>query len=133
VASSPVQLLILHFGPAAGLDGGLVPALRRVDLGTSLNVLDALFVRKNPETRRLATESALSGEATGGAGSVLREVVAGLAPGDAVAVLLVEHVWTRRLDDEVARLGGATMVSRFVDGATLADVTEDMRDAARHV
>ena len=160
IAPSSVQLLVFRFGPGSTFEGGLISALERLELGESIDVLDGLFVRRDretgdatvfdlagervsgstlvrlidfrldPEARRRATESALGDDVHGVAGSELRGIVAALAPGDAVVALLVDHVWTRTLDDAVERLGGATVVNRFVDAATIADVAADVRRAA---
>jgi hypothetical protein len=152
---SPVQLLVYRFGPDAAFDGWLVGALERLEAGGSVRVLDALFVRTDGETgepavldasgegigsmlvslidfrldpdeRRHMTERALGADATGVA---LDEVVSALEPGGAVAAVLVEHVWARTLDDAVARSGGTTLVSKFVDATALADVSADVRAA----
>ena len=42
-----------------------------------------------------------------------------------MAVLLVDHVWARALEDAVARTGGTPVTSEFVDVAGLAELSLD--------
>ena len=143
-------LLLYRFGPDAEFEGRLVGALERIESGGALRVLDALFVRSHAETgeldavavhgdgagrivaplldfrldpakRRRTTERALAGDR----GGVLRSLGAELQPGEAMAVLLVDHVWARALEDAVARTGGTPVTSEFVDVTGLAELSLD--------
>jgi hypothetical protein len=135
------QLLLYRFASAAQYEGQLVGALERIESGGALVVVEALFVRRDAETgeldavdvrggragglvaalldfrldegqRRHATERALSGDRA----AAVRELGSQLQPGEAMAVVLVEHVWERALEDAVARTGGVRVASEFVDG-----------------
>ena len=47
----PVQLLVYSFGPDASFEGAAVGALERIEVGGSMRILEALFVRRDA-TRR---------------------------------------------------------------------------------
>ena len=140
----PAQLLLYRFGPDSAFEGLLVGALERLEAGGTLRVLDALFVHQEADTgeivaidlrgrgiggfvapllrfrmeateRRKATERALGSEA----GDALRELAGSLQPGEAIAAVLVEHVWARAIDDAVARSGGSELANEFVDAIAL--------------
>ena len=119
-----------------------------MESGAALRVLEALFVRNDPETGELtavdlrghgagsmvcrlstsasirasaerATERALAAE---GLGDTLRQLGAGLAPGAAFAAVLVEHTWARALEDAVSQSGGTPLASEFVDATSLGEL-----------
>jgi hypothetical protein len=141
------QLLIYRFAGGGQFEGQLLGALERLEAGGSLRVLDTLFVGKDAVTgelaaielrrvgaggivaplvsfrldegeRRRATERALAGDSAGLIGSLAGT----LAPGEAVAAVLVAHVWADVLDDAVARMGGAPQASELVSAVTLAEL-----------
>jgi hypothetical protein len=137
------QLLAFGFGAGAVFEGQLVGAIERLESGGALRVLDALFVaadettgelvainlegstggltaklldfRLDPASRRTVVERSLEGD-----------LGKSLEPGSAVAVLLVEHVWARAMEDAVARVGGRALASEFVDAAKLSDLAPDL-------
>jgi hypothetical protein len=140
------QLLLYRFGPDAEFEGRLVGALERIESGGGLRVLDAIFIRSDGETgeldaiavhgggagrmvaplldfrldagrRRRSTELALSGDRA----EAVQTLAAGLAKGEAIAAVLVEHVWAIALEDAVARTGGTPVASEFVDATALAE------------
>jgi hypothetical protein len=146
------QLLLYRFGPDAEFEGRLIGALERIESGGALRILDALFVRIDAETgeleaiaahgdgagrivaplldfrldparRHRATEHALGGDR----GTMLRSLAAELQQGEAMAVLLVDHVWARALEDAVARTGGTPVASEFVDVTGLAELSAPAR------
>ena len=57
-------------------------------------------------------------------------MAAALAPGAAIAAVLVEHTWAQVLDDAVSRAGGTAVAGGFVDADTLADAVELLVAAA---
>jgi hypothetical protein len=61
----------------------------------------------------------------------VRELAQSLAPGAAVAAVLVEHVWASAVDDAARRSGGAGMTNALVDARSLADATPSLLEAAR--
>jgi hypothetical protein len=144
------QLLLYRFGREAEFEGRLVGALERIESGGALRILEALFVRSNAETgeldavavrgdgtgrivaplldfrldaakRRRTTERAFEGDRA----AALRTLAAGLEQGEAMAVLLVDHVWARALEDAVARTGGTPVTSEFVDVTGLAELSAE--------
>jgi hypothetical protein len=143
MALPSTQLLAFGFGPGASFEGQLVGALERLESGGALRVLDALFVAADEATGELVAIN-LEGK-TGGLTAKLLDfrldpaarrrtaersleddLGKSLEPGSALAVVLVEHVWARGLDDAVARLGGSTLASEFVDAATLSELAPDV-------
>jgi hypothetical protein len=155
-----VQLLLYGFGPGADFEGRLVGALERLESGGSLKILDALFVQRqtdtgeldvvnvqgdgaggmaapliefrlDPAARRRATGKALSGRPGGIPADLVRELGATLDSGAAVAVVLIDHVWQRTLEDAVARSGGARRASELVDATRLAELAPELLAASR--
>lgn len=144
------QLLVYRFGAGVQLQGHLVGALERIKSGGALRIRDALFVQSDAETgeleavavrgdgagglvapligfrldpaeRRRVTRRALSGAGA----TAVRRLGAELRDGEAIAVVLVEHVWARALEDAVARTGGVPVVSEFVDAKALAELSAE--------
>ncbi len=148
------QLLAFGFGPGAAFEGQLVGALERLESGGALRVLDVLFVaadeatgelvainlqggtggltaklldfRLDPAARRRTAERALKDDASGSMAQLLRDLGKSLEPGSALAVLLVEHVWARGMEDAVSRVGGRALASEFVDAAKLSELAADL-------
>jgi hypothetical protein len=157
MTDAPVQLLLYSFGADARFEGRLVGALERMESGGALRIIEALFVRNDRETGELAaidlrsrgagsmvlplvgfrldpaergraTERALDAEGLGG---MLAELGTELAPGAAMAAVLVEHTWARALEDAVSHSGGTPLADEFVDAASLADLTQKLLAAGR--
>jgi hypothetical protein len=155
----PSQLLLYGFGPEADFEGRLVGALERIESGGALRIREVLFVRSDaatgelgavglqgdgagglvapllrfrlePEARREATRRAFESEAGSVPADALRELGGALAPGAALAAVLVEHVWSQAVDDAVARTGGVAMGGRFVAASALSDVAAELIEAA---
>jgi hypothetical protein len=150
-------LLVYRFGPGAEFEGRLLGALERLESGGALRVLETLFVGRDAATgevsavalnrkraggivvpmvsfrldlaeRRRMTERALDrGDASA---TLIRELAAGLEPGEAVAAILIAHLWVDALDDAVARIGGRAGTTAFVEPATLAELTPELLAAA---
>jgi hypothetical protein len=154
------QLLVYAFAPGATFEGGLVGALERLESGGALRILGAVFVQRDadsdeiaaidlrgrgagsavgpalgfrldPAERRKATKRALSDDSGGLPGATVRELADSLAPGAAVAAVLVEHVWAGALAEAAARSGGAPVINALVDAQSLADATPALLAAAR--
>jgi len=153
------QLLLYGFGPDASFEGQLVGALQRIEAGGTVRVIDGLFIRRDPETaelsairvgadaaradttallgfrldpaeRRRATERTLGGGADAIPPETARELAMALAPGAALAAILVEHAWADALEDAVARTGGTQLQSSFVEATRLADLAGELLAAA---
>ncbi len=153
------QLLVYEFGPDAKFEGQLGGALERFEGRGPLRILEVMFIQRDAETgelvvidlrgagaggliapildfrldpaaRRRATERALRAGTPGIPGDTLRELGSTLAPGAAMAALLIEHAWAEALEDAVARTGGAPLVSEFVEARTLAELAPELLSAA---
>jgi hypothetical protein len=154
-----VQLLAYRFDPGAAFEGQLLGALERIESGGSLRIREVLFVARDPETGELlavaghgkqqgslvapllgfrldpaergrATERALRAYDRGADPNPLRVLAETLAPGGAVAAVLVEHVWANAIEDAVERTGGAPLLSAFVAGTELAELSPELAAAA---
>jgi hypothetical protein len=137
------QLLAFGFSPGAAFEGQLVGAIQRLESGGALRVLDALFVAADEATGELVAIN-LQGNTGGLTAKLLdfrldpaarrsaversleHDLGKTLEPGSALAVLLVEHVWARALEDAVARVGGRALASEFVDAAKLSELGPDL-------
>ena len=134
------QLLAFRFPPGSRFEGQLVGALERIESGGTMRIIDALFVGRDPDSagvvavsmsnagaagmigsllsfrlddhaRQAATAHALEGPA----GAVVESLADTLAPGEAVASVLVEHTWALTLSETVDRLGGTHLLSESGD------------------
>ena len=153
-----VQLLAFRFDPGAEFEGRLVGALERIESGGTLRVRDVLFVgrdpagelfavtargrgqgalvrallgfRLDPAERGRATERALRDYERGADPNLVQRIGETLPPGAAFAAMLVEHVWANAVDDAVARTGGTALMSAFVAGTELAQLSSELAAAA---
>jgi len=154
-----VQLLAFRFGAGAHFEGQLVGALERAESGGALRIRDVLFVGRDPDTgdlvaidapgrgqgsvvttllafrldpaaRRRSTERALRAYDREGAPNLLRQLGEPLQAGEAIAVVLIEHVWAHAVDDAVARSGGAALLSALVDRVEIAELRSELAAAA---
>ena len=158
-ALPPAQLLVFEFAPDAKFEGHLGGALERFESAGAFRILEAMFIQRDAETgellvielrgsgagglispildfrldpaaRRRATERALSASSSGIPADTLRELGSALAPGGAMAALLVKHEWAEALMDAVARSSGAPLLTDFVEAMTLAELSDELRAAA---
>ena len=156
MSAPPVQLLLYAFSADGRYEGRLAGALERMESGGALRILEALFVRRDPETGELtavdlhshgagsmvlplvgfrldpaergrATERALKDERLG---ETLLQLGAELAPGAAIAAVLVEHTWARALEDAVSQSGGRPLSRDFVDATSLGELAPQLLAAA---
>jgi hypothetical protein len=138
------QLLAFGFNAGAAFEGQILGALERLESGGALRVLDLLFVAAQADTGELVAIN-LEGKTGGLTAKLLDfrldpaarhgtaersledELGNRLEPGSALALVLVEHVWVRAMEDAVTRVGGRTLASDFVDAATLSELAPDLR------
>jgi exoribonuclease R len=141
------QLLVFGFDANAAFEGQLVGALERMESGGALRILDVLFVAADEATGELIAID-LQGSTGGltaklldfrldpagrrrkGTSELARDLGAALQPGTALAAVLVEHIWSRVLDDAVSRVGGRSLAIEFVDASTLSELGADLLRAA---
>jgi hypothetical protein len=148
------QLIFYRFAADAEFQGRLVGALERLESGGALRILDLLFVRRAPESgdieaidmhggsggalvaplldfrldegaRRRATERAVRAHA-----ELVHQLGDSLAPGGAVAAVLVDHVWSDALDDAAERTGGTLLANDFVEAGELRELRAELLAAA---
>jgi hypothetical protein len=153
-----VQLLAYRFDPGAAFEGQLVGALERVESGGSLRIREVLFVGREPESGELmavaargrqqgsivapmlgfrldagerarATKHALQAYDRGADPNPLRALAETLPAGGAIAAVLVEHVWAHAVDDAVARTNGTELLSAFVRGTELTELSGELAAA----
>ncbi len=148
--SPSAQLLVYRFGPSAEFAGRLVDALEKIEIGGALDILAALFVARDAETGKLAALSVQGDEMgslaapligfrldsrerdrvtertlAGPSGPAIQGLADRLAPGEAVASILVDHAWARTLERGVSATGGTLAVSAMVPQADLGQLTAD--------
>jgi hypothetical protein len=153
--SPPRQLLLYGFDADAKFEGRLVGALERMESGGALRILEAAFIsrdagsgelaaidlrsrgagslvapligfRLDPRERLRATERALDADDN----EMLSALGTVLAPGAAIAAVLVEHTWARAFEDAVSQSGGSLLSGGFVEADTLSDLTSVLVAAA---
>ncbi|MGO9753496.1 MAG: hypothetical protein ACLP8S_33415 [Solirubrobacteraceae bacterium] len=158
-APTPAQLLVYAFAPDARFEGQLGGALQRMETGGTLRVLEAIFIHREVETgelamidvrgdgagsliapvldfrldpaaRRRATRRALAAGTPGISADTVRRLGEPLAPGAAIAALLIEHTWAQVLADAVARTAGTPLIDEFVQARTLAELEPELLLAA---
>jgi len=149
-----VQLLLYRFDADARFEGRLVGALERMESGGTLRIVEALFVARDAESGELAAVNVRSRgagslvepligfrldarkrqhtteRALAAGGEALRELGDALAPGSAIAAVLVEHKWAATLEDAVAASGGTAHSHAFVEASTLAELAPQLLAAA---
>ena len=156
-AGEPVQLLVYRFAAGAAFRGQLAGALERMEAGGALRVLDALLVgvdaasgetfavalhggraggltaalldfRLGGDGRADATRRALAG--AGEQAALIEALARGLAPGEALAAVLIGHAWARELAGAVERTGGRELANALVSPATLVELRDEVLAAA---
>ncbi len=149
------QLFLFSFGPDARFEGQLGGALQRLESGGTLRILEALFIQRDadtgelvmidlrgdgagsliapvldfrldPRARQRATERALAAGGAGISPDTLRKLGEPLAPGAAVAALLVQHVWAEALASAVAQTSGEVLANEFVQADSLDELPPEL-------
>jgi hypothetical protein len=151
---APRQLLAFRFGSDSQFEGQLLGALQRIESGGALRILAVLFVARDADSGQLVAVSresqssagmigelisfrladAMQGQQTQAAlegpdGAVVQEIADALAPGAAVAAVLVEHTWAQVLGEAVARIGGEEVVSERARSTDSGEVWAPLRSA----
>jgi hypothetical protein len=141
------QLLVYGFDAGARFEGRLVGALERMESGDTVRIVETWFVARDADSSELSAVALRSR----GAGSLvapmldfrldpakrrrltaevdpaLLELGETLAPGEALAAVLVEHRWAGALEDAVAGSGGKPLTNALVEGESLADLELHLR------
>jgi uncharacterized membrane protein len=146
----PVQLISVGFDPGANFEGRIVDELAGLEKERTLRVLDLLFIARDTDSDEIVvvdhhgTESMgaivgallgleFEGEAAPDAGSEdehafgfskadIEAMGAGLEPGGAAGLMLIEHVWARGLRKAVRDAGGRLLGEGFLTPETIKSV-----------
>jgi uncharacterized membrane protein len=143
----PVQLISLGFEPGANFEGRIAGELAKLESDRTIRILDLLFVARDTDSDELvvlehqeesmgAIIGALLGVRLEGAEEQehsfgftqgeIEEMAAGLEPGGAAGLLLVEHVWARDLKRAVRDAGGRMLGESFLTPETVASVEPEL-------
>ena len=155
-----MQLLAFRFDASASYEGRLVGALERMESGGALRVTEVLFVNRDPDSgelvavsargrgqgslvasllgfrlepaeRKRATDKALRAFQEADGSNQLHELAKDLPAGGAIAAVLIEHRWAEALNAAVSEMGGADLVSDFVDATDFKALVPQLVAAAR--
>jgi hypothetical protein len=139
----PVQLLNIGFEPGANFEGRIAEELARLESERTIRVLDLLFIGRDTDSDEIVVlehqeESMgeivgallglqLDGAATdehsfGFSQAEIDQMGAGLDPGGAAGLMLIEHVWARDLKQAVRDAGGRMLSQDFLTPETVAAV-----------
>jgi uncharacterized membrane protein len=143
----PVQLVSLGFDPGSNFEGRIADELAKLESDRTIRILDLLFVARDTDSDELvvlehqeesmgAIVGALLGMRLEGAEEQehsfgftqgeIEEMAAGLEPGGAAGLLLVEHVWARDLKRAVRDAGGRMLGESFLTPETVASVEPEL-------
>ena len=143
----PVQLISLGFEPGANFEGRIAGELAKLESDRTIRILDLLFVARDTDSDELvvlehqeesmgAIVGALLGvrldgeqeqeHSFGFTQGEIEEMAAGLEPGGAAGLLLVEHVWARDLKRAVRDAGGRMLGESFLTPETVASVEPEL-------
>jgi hypothetical protein len=139
----PVQLLNIGFEPGANFEGRIADELARLQSERTIRVLDLLFIGRDTDSDEIvvlehqeesmgAIVGALLGleidgeaqeeHAFGFTQAEIEEMGAGLDPGGAAGLMLIEHVWARDLKRAVRDAGGRMLGQDFLTPEAVAAV-----------
>ena len=137
----PVQLLNIGFEPGANFEGRIADELARLESERTIRVLDLLFIGRDTDSNEIvvlehqeesmgAIVGALLGlqldgekeqeHSFGFSEAEIEEMGAGLDPGGAAGLMLIEHVWARDLKRAVRDAGGRMLSQDFLTPETVA-------------
>lgn len=128
--SAPVELLIVEFGDSE-FTGDIVAELSRLQEAGTINVIDALAVRKDAEGDiewfEAVDAGAELGELVGEPSGFLAEedveaIADDLEPGTAVGMLVFEHTWATGLTGAIQGKGGRIVEMTTVPPAALEEL-----------
>jgi hypothetical protein len=137
----PVQLLNIGFEPGANFEGRIADELARLESDRTIRVLDLLFIGRDTDSNEIvvlehqeesmgAIVGALLGlqldgeqeqeHSFGFSEGEIEQMGAGLEPGGAAGLMLIEHVWARDLKRAVRDAGGRMLSQDFLTPETVA-------------
>jgi uncharacterized membrane protein len=137
----PVQLVSLGFEPGANFEGRIADELAKLASERTIRILDLLFVGRDTDSDEIVVlehqEESMGGivgallgvrlegqedqeHSFGFSQAEIEEMGAGLEPGGAAGLLLVEHVWARDLKRAVRDAGGRMLGETYLTPETVA-------------
>ena len=148
----PVQLISIGFDRDANFEGKVIDELAKLESERTIRVLDLLFIARDPDSEETVALEHPDGEDLGGiVGALLglefdgeaaeappesrqdhhafgfsqediQEMAAGLGPGEAAGLLLIEHVWARDLRKVFRAAGGRIIGEGFLTPEAIRSV-----------
>jgi uncharacterized membrane protein len=152
----PVQLISVGFEREANFEGRIVDELAELEKERTIRILDLLFVARDTESDEIVVVEHQGTESMGGiVGALLgfefegdaghpvaapgaddhafgfsradiEQMGAGLEPGGSAGLLLIEHVWARKLRRAVRDAGGRLLGEGFLTPETIAAVEPEL-------
>ena len=142
-AIGPVQLISIGFDSGANFEGKIIDELAKLESERTVRVLDVLFIARDPDSEEtvtlehpnaadfgevvsellgLETDAATSSHSFGFTPDDIQQMAAGLGPGEAAGLLLIEHVWARDLKRAFRDAGGRMLGEGFLTPETISAV-----------
>jgi uncharacterized membrane protein len=148
----PVQLISIGFDRDANFEGKVIDELAKLESERTIRVLDVLFIARDPDSEEAVVLEHPDGADLGGiVGALLgvefegepaeappevkqdhhafgfsqddiHQMAAGLGPGEAAGLLLIEHVWARDLRQVFRSAGGRIIGEGFLTPETVRAV-----------
>jgi uncharacterized membrane protein len=151
----PVQLISIGFQPEANFEGRIVDELAELEKERTIRILDLLFIARDTDSDEIVVVEHQGTESMGGiVGALLgfefegeagqpvaaraddhafgfsqeeiEQMAAGLEPGGSAGLLLIEHVWARKLRRAVRDAGGRLLGEGFLTPETIAAVEPEL-------
>lgn len=133
----PVEVLLVKFGSDRP-DGRLVDALADTLQNEAVRLIDLVLISRNSNGEVTVEEiedvSAEFGfgtielEASGIAGSEdIDELATQIPPGSAAAVVVIEHIWARKLASALVNSGGEVLGAERIPAPVVNDLLAEMR------
>jgi uncharacterized membrane protein len=135
----PIEVVVLAF-PGSRFNGEILPELQRLVDENIITVVDGLLATKDAEGRIVMSELSELGaddDATALAGLLdqveslisdedVEELLAGLEPGSAAAVLVFEHTWSKGLREAIVGSGGLMTANFRVPGLVVQELLDEL-------
>jgi hypothetical protein len=148
----PVQLISIGFDRDANFEGKVIDELAKLESERTIRTLDVLFIARDPDSEETVVlehpDAAdlggivgallgfeLDGEAPGAppegrqddhafgfSQDDIQQMAAGLGPGEAAGLLLIEHVWARDLRKVFRAAGGRIIGEGFLTPEAIRSV-----------
>ena len=140
----PVQLISIGFDRDANFEGKVIDELAKLESERTIRVLDVLFIARDPDSEETVVlehpdaadlggivgallglefegepaeappEAQQDHHAFGFSQDDIQQMAAGLGPGEAAGLLLIEHVWARDLRKVFRGAGGRIIGEGFL-------------------